>query len=198
MGSRIVADDLYIYLRYTPSLRRTRFRRGCRVTVEVDDAGWGDPIGGCIIALRRVETGESYVGEIPLRFFQGDEFKRRRYLDEAYRIVLDGFRELKVSRSEEVKVCSGYVLSRVRARLIEDGYRVVSSKITGETQILAEEAYLMVLERYGVDPSRFTLTSGASRFHKLIEWVLEDPSTRVRYVKSGWKALREKWLKGYL
>ncbi|MEM2739738.1 MAG: hypothetical protein QXQ29_02945, partial [Candidatus Bathyarchaeia archaeon] len=118
------------------------------MTVEVDDAGWGDPIGGCIIALRRVETGESYVGEIPLRLFQGDEFKRRRYLDEAYRIVLDGLRELKVSRNELVKVCSGYVLSRVRARLIEDGYRIESSKITGETQALAEEAYLKMLERY--------------------------------------------------
>jgi len=168
------------------------------MTIEVDDAGWGDPIGGCIIVLRRVETGESYIGEIPLRLFQGDEFKRRSYLDEAYRIVLDGLKKLNAPRSEKIRVCSGYVLSRVRARLIEDGYRVESSKITGETQILAEEAYLRMLRGYGVDLSKFTLISGSSRFHKLIEWVLEDPYTRVRYVKTGWKALKKKWLRNYL
>jgi hypothetical protein len=105
---------------------------------------------------------------------------------------------LRASKHELIKVCSGYVLSKARARLREDGYRVESSKITGETQIIAEEAYLKTLKRYGADPSKLTLTSGSTRFHKLIEWVLEDPSTRVRYAKTGWRALREKWLKEYL
>jgi len=148
--------------------------------------------------LRRIETGEKYIGEIPLRLFQEDEFKRRSYLDEAYRIVAAGLNVLRASKHELIRVCRGYVLSKVRARLREDGYRVESSKITGETQIIAEEAYLKTLERYGVDPSKLTLTSGSMRFHKLIEWVLEDPFTRVRYTKTGWKALRDKWLKGYL
>lgn len=168
------------------------------MTIEVDDAGWGDPIGGCIIVLRRIETGENHIGEIPLQLFQNDEFKRKKYLDEAYRIVLDGLKKLNVSKNEKVKICSGYVLSRARIRLIKDGYRVEISKIVGETQILAEETYLKTLEKYGVDSSKFTLTSGALRFRKLIEWVLEDPVIRVRYVKSGWKALKKKWLKDYL
>lgn len=168
------------------------------MTIEVDDAGWGDPVGGCVIVLRRVETGESFVGEIPLRFFQGEEFKRKKYLDEACRVVRRGLEKLRASKEELIKVCTGYVLSKVRARLTEEGYRVKPSRITGETQILAEQSYLRSIERYGVNVDGLSLDSGVNRFLKLIDWILEDPGSRVRYSKTGWKALRKKWLKGYL
>ena len=36
------------------------------MVVEVDDSGWGDLIGGVVIVMRRVETDESHVGEVPL------------------------------------------------------------------------------------------------------------------------------------
>ena len=33
--------------------------------------------------MRRVETGESHVGEVPLSLFQGKTFKEKGYLDKA-------------------------------------------------------------------------------------------------------------------
>jgi len=46
----------------------------------VDDSGWGDLIGGVVIVMRRVETGETHVGEIPLELFREPEFKYKEYL----------------------------------------------------------------------------------------------------------------------
>ncbi|RJS74052.1 hypothetical protein CW710_02355 [Candidatus Bathyarchaeota archaeon] len=120
------------------------------MTVEVDDAGWGDLVGGCVIVARRVETGEHYVGEIPVEFFQGELFRRKKYLDEAAKIVEDAMRSLGVSREEEVRICTGYVLSKARKRLSEKGYNVKPTKITGETQRLAEQTFLKSLRKLGL------------------------------------------------
>ncbi|MCD6444690.1 hypothetical protein J7L70_06790 [Candidatus Bathyarchaeota archaeon] len=159
------------------------------MTVEVDDAGWGDLVGGCVIVARRVETGEHYVGEIPVEFFQGELFRRKKYLDEAAKIVEDAMRSLGVSREEEVRICTGYVLSKARKRLSERGYNVKPTKITGETQRLAEQTFLKSLRKLGLildeeKPKR--------RFRSLLEWVSEDPA-REKYVKTGWRSWRNKW-----
>ena len=159
------------------------------MTVEVDDAGWGDLVGGCVIVARRVETGEHYVGEIPVEFFQGELFRKKEYLDEAAKIVEEAMRSLGVSREEEVRICTGYILSKARKRLSEKGYNVKPTKITGETQRLAEQMFLRSLRRLGLildeeNPKR--------RFQSLLEWVSEDPA-RERYVKTGWRSWRNKW-----
>lgn len=159
------------------------------MTVEVDDAGWGDLIGGCVIVARRVETEEQYIGEIPVEFFQGELFDRKKYLDEAARIVEEAIRYLGVDSREEVRICTGYILSKARKLLSEKGYNVKPAKITGETQRLAEQMFLKTLRKLGLTLDE---ENPRRRFRSLLEWVSEDPA-REMYVKTGWRSWRDKW-----
>ncbi len=48
--------------------------------IQIDDAGWGSPIGGVLIAGYRPTTDEFQVAEIAVEHFQGDAFARKTYL----------------------------------------------------------------------------------------------------------------------
>ncbi len=160
------------------------------MTVEVDDAGWGDLVGGCVVVVRRVETDEYYVGEIPVELFQEPKFKTKQYLDKAVEIVENGLKSLNVHRGEEIRICTGFVLSKARRTISQQGYIVTPTKIVGETQRLAERMFLKTLEKIGLkldeeDPRR--------RFHFLLEWVKDKPELREKYVKTGWRSWKNKW-----
>ena len=47
--------------------------------------------------MRRIETGESYSGEIALDQFQGTAFETKAYLVQALKVVAEGMEELRVS-----------------------------------------------------------------------------------------------------
>jgi len=138
--------------------------------------------------MRRVESGEAYVGEIPLDVFRGDAFGEKLYLHEAIRIVGEGIEGLEVAKDEPMRVCTGYILSGVREALGREGYTVVPSKITGVTQELAEEEFVKSLVRLGVGGE--AEVRRMRRFSSLLKWVRQDLEGRERFVKTGWKAWR--------
>ena len=156
------------------------------MVVEVDDSGWGDLIGGVVIVMRRVETGESHVGEIPLELFRKPEFKYKEYLRVATQILLEGIDELGVTPEEPLHICTGYIFSSAKETLKELGYRVKEVKITGATQELAENAFVESLVRLGVGSHREI--ADMRSFDGLLEWVHEDLEHRERFVKTGWKS----------
>lgn len=160
------------------------------MTIEVDDAGWGDLVGGCVVVVRRVETDEYYVGEIPVELFQEPRFKTKQYLDKAVEIVEDGLQSLKAQIGEEVRMCTGFVLSKARKNLSQRGYKVTPVKIVGETQKLAEQMFLKTLERIGL---KLAEEEPGRRFQSLLKWVEDEPEIRERYVKTGWGSWKSKW-----
>ncbi|MFB0543768.1 MAG: hypothetical protein ACETVR_03205 [Candidatus Bathyarchaeia archaeon] len=124
------------------------------------------------------------MGEIPVELFQGDQFKEKHYLKRAEEIALEGLDALGAGPGEPIHICRGYVLSRIRETLRGRGYRVVPSKIVGETQRMAEEAFIKSLKRMGV--SGAPLEAGRRRFLTFLRWVHEDLEHRERFVKTGW------------
>ena len=136
--------------------------------------------------MRRVETGESHVGEVPLSLFQGKIFKEKGYLDKAEEIVLQGIEALNIPKDEPIHVCSGYILSKARDELRERGYNIVQRKITGATQELAEAEFIRSLARMGV--GAVWEVSQMRSFPSFLEWVHEDLEHRERFVKTGWSA----------
>lgn len=92
---------------------------------------------------------------------------------------------MSVGSEEPIHVCTGYVLSRVRQVLSERGYRVVPSKIVGETQRMAEETFVKSLTRIEVHGT--PIDSGKRRFLSLLNWVQEDIEEREKFVKTGWR-----------
>lgn len=136
--------------------------------------------------MRRVETGETYVGEVPLQLFQGDTFQRKLYLDEALGLVRRGLVKLSVLKDEPIHICTGFILSKARESLREAGCTVVPTKIRGETQVLAETEFIKSLVRLGVGDE--VKVAGMRSFNSFLRWVREDLETRERYVKTGWSA----------
>jgi hypothetical protein len=154
------------------------------MVVEVDDSGWGDLVGGVVIVMRRVETGEDYWGEIPLEMFQGSEFKYKGYLRVATQIILDGLDTLEVPKEEAIHICTGYVFTHAKDTLIELGYPVTEVKIEGATQTLAENRFIesLVAKGLGSKPELFSKRS----FNGWLQWVKQDLEDREKYVKTGW------------
>ncbi len=156
------------------------------MVVEVDDSGWGDLVGGVVIVMRRIDTNEKYIGEVPVVAFQGQAFKNKAYLPHVLRIVREGTEALIITKDEPIHVCTGYILSDVRKALAKEGYTIVPSRIVGTTQKLAEEEYIKHLSRLGVGtPDQAKTLRG---FNNFLSWVLRDFDKRERLVKTGWKA----------
>jgi hypothetical protein len=136
--------------------------------------------------MRRVETGESYFGEISLDLFRVNVFKTKEYLVQALRVVVEGVEKLHISHDEPIHICTGYILSRAREALIEEGYIVESDKIMGLTQELAEREYLKSLVRLGVGD--MSIVASMRSFNSFLAWVHQDLEARERYVKTGWSS----------
>jgi len=139
-----------------------------------------------VIVMRRVETGEHHSGEVPLEMFQGATFKDKGYLDKALEVVLEGVGALEVTRWEPIRICTGYVLTKAKERLIVEGFRVRGVKITGATQELAERTFIESLTKLGVG-DHYSISSMRS-FDGFLRWVHGDLESRERYVKSGWSS----------
>lgn len=155
------------------------------MVIEVDDSGWGDLVGGVVIVLRRVITGENTWGEIPLELFQRQEFKYKTYLRSATQIILKGLDQLKASTEEAIHICTGFVFTHAKDTLKELGYKVTEVKIEGETQTLAENRFIESLGRLGLN-THGELSSIRS-FNGFLAWVKEDIEDREKYVKTGWR-----------
>ncbi len=154
------------------------------MVIEVDDSGWGDLVGGVVIVLRRIGSGENYSGTIPIELFQLGEFKYKGYLRSATQIILDGLDELSASTDEAIHICTGYVFTHAKDTLIELGYSVTEVKIVNDTQDLAENRFIEGLVDLGLG-SKSDLFSKRS-FNGWLEWVKEDLEGREKYVKTGW------------
>ena len=134
--------------------------------------------------MRRVETGESHSGEISLDLFQGDVFKTKSYLVQSLRVVAEGMERLRVSKDEPIHICNGYILSKAREALIEEGYTIEGVKIVGPTQELAEREFLKSLVRLGIGD--MTTVASMRSFNSFLAWVHEDLEARERFIKTGW------------
>jgi hypothetical protein len=143
-------------------------------------------LGGAVVVMRRVETGESYSGEISLGLFQGKVFKTKAYLVQALKVVMEGMERLKVSQDEPIHICTGYILSKAREALVEEGYNVEGVKIVGPTQEMAEREFLKSLVRLGIGD--MAALASMRSFNSFLSWVHKDLEERERYVKTGWNS----------
>nr|MDO8079894.1 hypothetical protein [Candidatus Freyarchaeota archaeon] len=159
----------------------------------IDDAGWGDLVGGCLLGFLRGETGEYVVKMIDVSHFRPPNFARKTYLKEALRLAREALEELRVTKDEDIEICTGSVLSEISLTLMGEGYKVNPTRIVGKLQDLVENSLLDYYAALGVPRETLTVESGRERFYALIRWVMEDFEGREKYVKTGWKSWGSKW-----
>jgi hypothetical protein len=158
------------------------------LTIQIDDAGWGSLVGPTFIGAYRPETGEFACGTVDLRFFRGQAYARKAYLQETTRVIQDLLEQLGADGDEPVQICTGYVFDHARRNLRR---KVRQAKITGRLQDLIEGVARDYLRDLGIPIDG--VGPGSGHFMACFRWVAEDLEKRERFVKAGWKSWRTKW-----
>lgn len=161
------------------------------MTIQIDDQGWGTPVGGVGIIILRKETGETHYDVIPVEKFKVETFKKKKYLIAARNIVEQGFIKLRVSKDEEIEICSGCVHDKTAEWLENEGYKFTVMKIDGIAQQKGEQLFIEYLRGLGVpNPPLIveeTVDEYKAQFFYLMDWVRKDPQGRAHLCKTGWK-----------
>ena len=158
------------------------------MVTEIDDSAWGLPLFGVWLGFHHIESGRIIVKEVGVDFFQGNNFSSKKYLDECVKqakIAL--LHDLKIPATEELRICSGFVLSKIYEWAIDTGFRCKKTKITGKLQSVMEETS----RTYIASLPGFKKEKSESLYDALIKWIGEDPEKRLIYVKTGWNAIKK-------
>jgi len=161
------------------------------MTIQIDDQGWGTPVGGVGIIVIRKETEETHYDIVPIELFDLENFKKKTYMDSARSIVEQGFKALKVPKDEEIQICSGCIHDKTAEWLKNKGYKVTVMKIDGDAQKKGEQMFIKYLQELGVpNPPAIveeTVDEYKAQFFYIMDWVREDPEGRKPLCKTGWK-----------
>ncbi|HIE18475.1 TPA: hypothetical protein EYP75_01980 [Candidatus Bathyarchaeota archaeon] len=140
----------------------------------IDDAGWGDLILGVVVGALKLPDRRYMERRIPVTAFQPPNFEKKLYLDEAVRIAGEIVNVMRPDEKTYFKVCSGYILSRIRTFLRQRGFYVEKAKIEGELQERVEKSYVDWCIEVGVPPEKL---KDKRRFYPLLEWLLKRLSS---------------------
>lgn len=157
-----------------------------------DDSGWGSLLGGVMIGMYNTETKKFIANLIPIKYFQGELFKKQKYKDEAIRIFLHNF--VKIGSSNEIQICRGYCLDGIYNFLNTDQWKlkVTRAEIKDPLQTLLEGKFSKHLQKLGVPEG-----SGGAHclsFEDQVKWIKTDKK-RIKYVKTGWNSWKDKYAK---
>jgi hypothetical protein len=159
-------------------------------TILIDDAGWGDLILGAVIGALKLPDHKYMERRIPVTAFQSPNFENKAYLEEAGRIGREIVEAMQPDKQTIFKVCSGYILSRIRSYLQEQGFHVEKTVITGELQERVEKGFINWCVEVGVPRERL---ENVRRFYPILDWVAEKFELRERLLKTGWKSWHNRW-----
>ena len=160
------------------------------MTIIIDDAGSGELLFGIVIGAYRKETGEFKYDVVDIKYFKPRYFKRKKYLDEASRIVLKLLKALKLGRDESIQICRGYIFDKAVEKLkkLYGSDRVERVKVSGMPQLYTETAYLDELNNLGYKPIKMREERWGKSFFHMMNWLKSNPK-RLRYAKTGWPRL---------
>lgn len=154
----------------------------------VDDAGWGSPVGGTLIAAFRPETSEFHVEEIPVVFFQAPLFEAKAYLNVSADKAEDAVRALHPGPGEPIHICQGYIHTETHRR--HPHWKI--TKIEGPFQAKIEQALVAYLNGLGF-PYKGSSEQYGKLFYESIKWLKGGnmnrrgmDSEREKLGKSGW------------
>ncbi len=174
------------------------------MTIQIDDQGWGTPVGGVGIIVLRKETCEIHYDVVPIDHFSIEKFKNKTYLIYARNIVEQGFIKLNVKKNEEVEICPGCIHDKTAEWLKNEGYKYSTMKINGSAQQIGEQLFIEYLRKLGIPDTPKIVEESVdeykAQFFYVMNWVRKDPIGRAHLCKTGWKYFikffKSRW-KGY-
>jgi hypothetical protein len=160
--------------------------------VQIDDAGIGFPLCGCMIGI--CCDGRVITDTISVSCFQGDSFEQHAYLREyASKGMALLQREFGASpETHRIEICNGHVNSQLKHLLQEQKYDVRAVEISGLLQDSLEnlfKEYVKEITKFdlGYDPKGMEKKELCSRYYKAYNW---GKANAPELLKSGWKSIR--------
>ncbi|MFX0098208.1 MAG: hypothetical protein ACFFCS_01415 [Candidatus Hodarchaeota archaeon] len=170
------------------------------MTIEIDDAGTGDPLLGAVIGFYRQETdespGELHFEWIPIETYQEGTFQKGLPQEEAAKAVMRGLLVMNRKEDELIYLCQGSIFDKARESLDKANIKYEPLKVEGVLQEAVEEEYIKAVEKLGIR-SKFLRVDEDNkdkgyrkRWHILLNWARKKPAEREKYVKNAlnfWK-----------
>lgn len=156
--------------------------------IQIDDAGSGSLIGGTLIGIMRIETGEYYCEIIPIKLYNEQNFKSKKYLTFTTEIIKRSMKKLKIYNDEQIQICQGYMFDDARKYLKENNYIFESVKIEEPLQSIIEKSFEEYVIALGIPENYIKFTKYPFHFHRLLRWVYADYKKRSKICKTGWKS----------
>lgn len=194
-GCKLTSCDLWTLRKVLEGSREDLLPRDR--LAEIDDAGWGSPIGGTMVGVAM--DGELATAVVPIEVYRPScDLPTKMRFDEHHRIYSEKGLELV---QEEVGppapdltlcICTGYANLGLRERLRAEGYHVILGEIRGAAQDGLETAYGEYLEKLtgckGLyrDPKELTPKDRAQAYSDLVTNPRMQP-----FLKTCWKSLRK-------
>jgi hypothetical protein len=159
--------------------------------IQIDDAGSGSLVGGTCIGAMRVETGEFFYDIIPIEYYNEENFKNKLYLRKACEIGKKLLVKLKVSKTEKIQVCRGYMFDTFRKWLEQEEYNWESTQILNPLQDIIENSFENYALSLGLPEKFLRYTKYPFHFHRLLRWVYADYENRAKLCKTGWNSWKK-------
>jgi hypothetical protein len=159
-------------------------------SILIDAAGWSDLLLGVVIGALKPPHPMLMERRIPTSSFQPPNFKAKRYLHDANKIIDEVVEVMQPDDETCIKISSEYVLSGAAEHLEKLGFQAQVIESTGDLKIMVEKAYNRWCIEKGVPEE---IVADKRRFYRFLDWVGEMPKIREGLVKTGWDSWEEKW-----
>lgn len=162
--------------------------------IQIDDAGIGFPLCGVMVGAC-LDNQTVMTDTVDVKFFQGDLFDRKEYLNEYAKKGLQLLGRLKASsETHRIEICSGYINTTLRDGLRDIRYDVRVADIKGMLQIQLEGLFKDHVRKLtgvdlGYDPKQFKVTELGRPYYRALNWGLKN---KPALLKSGWDSIKEK------
>lgn len=162
--------------------------------IQIDDAGIGFPLGGCMVGA--CCDGRVVTDVVDVAFFKPGPFERQDYLNEyAHKgndLIIKEFNA--TSKTHRIEICTGHVNSTLRELLKSQGYDVRLVDIKGLLQDQLENLFKdyikeLIGKDLAYDPKELTGYQIAKNYEATLQWGMKNVP---HLLKTGWGKIREK------
>ncbi len=161
------------------------------MTIEIDDAGTGDPLLGAVIGFYRRETDSLHFEWIPIEAYQAPKYYKELPQEEAAKAVMRGLLAMNRKEDETILICSGSIFEKAREAL--DGAKIKHEplKVEGKLQAAVEDEYIKSVEALGIHNKALKVEESEKdkgyrkRYFILLNWARKRPQEREKFVKNG-------------
>lgn len=162
--------------------------------IEIDDAGWGSPLGGIMVGAtdgKRVLTDV-----VEVYYFKPGPFERKDYLDayadQGWALIQKEFQASP--KTHRIEICTGFVNIKLRDLLRSKGFDVRQVEIKGLLQDELEDCFRKYIKEItggadlAYDPKELSASEVSTYYKKALKFGREKAP---HLLKSGWKAIQD-------